>query len=445
MWLIALGLLCDTFDLGIQSGVSAAVLQSHFANFQQVGLFISSTFAGMTIGGAMAGIVGDRYGRCFCYQFNLLIFGLASFAAALAPSMVWLIIFRGIIGIGLGAEIVVGYSLVAEFMPPESRGRMTAWVVLAAIGLTSPLTALASYLVIPSFGWRWLFVIPAIGAMIIWYLRKDMPESPRWLEAVGRYDEADRIIRRMEDEASRIGRLPALPVAAMPAAPVAVPFSVLFTRRVIRRTLLIMIINIGIGAGYYGFAAFIPTFFIKEGMGIARSLSFSLIIALGATAATVIAWWLSDKIGRKWGIVFSSLGVAATGLVYPHMVQPIFILSAGFVIMTFLTFQMAMGVTMYAPELFPTEYRLRGNAIGNMTGRIASMLAPAATVPLFIKFGVSGVTVTLASLCVVVSAIVAVFGVETRQKSLEGIGKAGNGFPDFVKGAKGSSESPMTG
>jgi putative MFS transporter len=113
--------------------------------------------------------------------------------------------------------------------------------------------------------------------------------------------------------------------------------------------------------------------------------------------------------------------------------------------MTFLTFQMAMGVTMYAPELFPTEYRLRGNAIGNMTGRIASMLAPAATVPLFTKFGVSGVTVTLAALCVVVSAIVAAFGVETRQKSLEGIAKVGNGIPGFVKGTKGSSESPVTG
>src|ERR1700733_274261 len=162
MWLVGLGMVCDTFDLGLQSSVAGATLGSHFATFSQTGYFISATFAGMTMGAALAGLIGDRFGRRFCYQFNLLVFGLASFAAALAPTMEWLIMFRAIIGVGLGAEIVVGYSLVSEFMPPASRGRLVSTIALGAIGFCGPFTYVTSYFVVPAFGWRWMFVIPAV-------------------------------------------------------------------------------------------------------------------------------------------------------------------------------------------------------------------------------------------------------------------------------------------
>jgi putative MFS transporter len=423
MWLIGLGMMCDTFDLGLQSGVAGATLASHFGTFSQSGYFISATFAGMTIGAAMAGLIGDRLGRRFCYQFNLLVFGLASFAAALAPTMVWLIAFRAIIGIGLGAEIVVGYSLIAEFMPPAVRGRMVSTVVLGAIGFCGPFTYVASYFIIPAFGWRWMFVIPAVGAMIIWYLRKDLPESPRWLESAHRGDEADKIIRNMEAAAALLGPLPPVPVTiSLPISPGRVPLSVLFTRPVIRRTLLIIAINIAIGAGSYGFGAFIPTFFVKQGMSITKSLGFGMVMAFGSTAATILAWWLADKIGRKWGIVIATLGTAVLGLIYPFMTQPLYLLPIGFLMVMFMAFQMAMGITIYAPELFPTAYRLRGNAVGNVAGRLTSMAAPYATLPLFDHFGVVGVTGTLACLCIAVALIVAIFGVETRQRSLERIG-----------------------
>jgi MFS transporter, putative metabolite:H+ symporter len=419
MWLVGLGMVCDTFDLGLQSSVAGATLGSHFATFNQTGYFISATFAGMTMGAALAGLIGDRFGRRFCYQFNLLVFGLASFAAALAPTMEWLILFRGIIGIGLGAEIVVGYSLIAEFVPPASRGRLVATIVLGAIGFCGPFTYVVSYLIVPEFGWRWMFVIPAVGATIIWFLRKDMPESPRWLESVGRGQEADRVIRIMEAAAAELGPLPPVPMVLSTQALGRIPLSVLFTRPVIRRTLLVIVVNIAIGAGSYGFGAFIPTFFVKQGMSITRSLGFGMVMAFGSSAATILAWWLADKIGRKWGIVASTLGAAALGLIYPWMTQPLYLLTAGFLMVMFMSFQMAMGITIYAPELFPTEYRLRGNAVGNVAGRITSMLAPYATMPLYNNFGVAGVTVTLAGLCFVVSVFVAVFGVETRRRSLE--------------------------
>jgi putative MFS transporter len=421
MWLVGLGMVCDTFDLALQSGVAGAVLADKFSTFAQVGYFISATFAGMTVGATMAGIVGDRFGRRFSYQFNLLIFGLASFAAAMAPSMTWLIVFRGLIGVGLGAEIVVGYSLISEFMPPAKRGRLVSTIVLGAIGFSSPVTFVASILIIPAFGWRWMFVLPAVGAMIIWYMRKDLPESPRWLESMGRGEEAEAVLTAMEASARSIAPLAPAPAGA-PAQTVAVPFSILFTAPVIRRTLLIIAVNIAIGAGSYGFGAFIPTFFVKQGMSITKSLSFGMVMAFGSTAATILAWFIADRIGRKWGLVCSTFATAVLGLMYPMMHEPLYLMATGFLLFMSMAFQMAMGVAIYAAELFPTVYRLRGNAIGNAAGRITSMAAPYAKLPLFDHFGVGGVTAALAGLSVAVSAFVAVFGIETRRRSLEMIG-----------------------
>ena len=105
----------------------------------------------MTIGALITGFVGDRFGRRFTYQINLLIFGLASLAAAFAQDMNQLIVCRFVQGLGLGAEIVVGYSTLTEFVPPKTRGRwlaMMAFLVVAGF----PVTALLGYLIIPSLG-----------------------------------------------------------------------------------------------------------------------------------------------------------------------------------------------------------------------------------------------------------------------------------------------------
>src|SRR5712691_9303119 len=113
-WLVGAGMFFDGYDLYIAGGVLAAAIQSKFSTLPQNLQFLSLTFVGMTLGALITGFVGDRFGRRFTYQVNLLIFGLASLAAAFAPDMTWLIVFRFIQGLGLGAEIVVGYSTLTE-------------------------------------------------------------------------------------------------------------------------------------------------------------------------------------------------------------------------------------------------------------------------------------------------------------------------------------------
>jgi putative MFS transporter len=141
------------------------------------------------VGSFAAGVLGDRYGRRFSYQLNLLVIGITSLAAALAPSMLWLIGFRLVMGLGLGAEIVIGYSTMSEFVPPQVRGRWIGY--LAFITNTAvAASALVGYFAIPTVGWRVMFALAGVGALIVWYARKAKPESPRWLAAKGRFAEA---------------------------------------------------------------------------------------------------------------------------------------------------------------------------------------------------------------------------------------------------------------
>ena len=167
----------------------------------------------MTVGSLLAGFVGDRMGRRFTYQFNLMIFGLASLAAAFAPSIQVLNALRFVMGLGLGAEIVVGYGTMTEFAPPRTRGKWMSFMALIVVsGL--PVTAVLGRLVIPAFGWRPMFVIAGVGALVVWYLRKALPESPRWLEANGRPEEAEKLLQGIEREIP--GPLPE-PAAPAPA------------------------------------------------------------------------------------------------------------------------------------------------------------------------------------------------------------------------------------
>src|ERR1700716_1873432 len=165
-WLVGAGMFFDGYDLYIAGGVLASAVQTKFSTVPQNLQFISLTFVGMTLGALITGFVGDKFGRRFTYQINLLIFGLASLAAAFSQDMNQRIVCRFVQGLGLGAEIVVGYSTLTEFVPsstptdfapPKTRGRWLS--IMAFLTVTaSPAAALLAYLIIPAFGWRPMFI-----------------------------------------------------------------------------------------------------------------------------------------------------------------------------------------------------------------------------------------------------------------------------------------------
>src|SRR6202047_5268374 len=215
-WLVGAGMFFDGHVLYVAGGGLGSDIQPQLSTVPQNLQFLSLTFVGMTLGSLITGFVGDKYGRRFTYQVHLLRCGRASFAAAFAQDMPQLIICRFVQGLGLGAEIVVGYSTLTEFVPPRTRGRwlsMMAFLVVAGF----PVTALLGYLIIPEFGWRPMFIIAGVGSLIVWYLRKNLPESPRWLESQGRTEEAEALMQKIETESA--GGKPLSPVVAPPQIP----------------------------------------------------------------------------------------------------------------------------------------------------------------------------------------------------------------------------------
>ena len=159
--------------------VLAELVKSGWSDNYWNAIFNSVTMAGLFVGSLLAGFTGDALGRRWAYQVNLLIFGVASIGAAFASDMLTLVALRGIIGVGLGAELVVGFATFTEFVPANTRGRWCGTLSFVA-NTAPPITAMVAYLVIPLYGWRAMFMIAGVAAMILWVARHGLAESPRW-------------------------------------------------------------------------------------------------------------------------------------------------------------------------------------------------------------------------------------------------------------------------
>jgi MFS transporter, putative metabolite:H+ symporter len=424
-WLVGAGMFFDGYDLYVAGGVLASVAQSQFSTPAQIPQFISLTFVGMTAGALITGFIGDRFGRRFTYQINLLIFGLASLAAAFAQNMDQLIVCRFVQGLGLGAEIVVGYSTLTEFVPPKTRGRwlsMMAFIVVAGF----PATSLLGYLVIPNFGWRPMFVIAGIGSLIVWYLRKNLPESPRWLESEGRDEEAEALMQAIETEASGGKSLPpvVIPPAVKPVAAIDMIKPPLLQRMIVGSWVLITINTL-----IFGFVIFLPQFFLRQGLTITNSLAYTLVLSAGSLVGCALGAYLSDAIGRRMSIIGASVVTIVSGYIYARFdatADPAIVLSVGFILVVAIYVQTAILYGVYTPELFPTEIRLRANGICNFFGRGATVVSPFIVGTLMASYKLPGVVWLMIGLVVVQIVVVWAWGVEPRNRGLEDVTAKGS-------------------
>jgi putative MFS transporter len=419
MWLIGIGMFFDGFDIYVAATVLGGTLRSGFSTMGQNAEFVSVTFLGMMLGSFLTGFLGDRYGRRFTFQANLAVFGLASIAATFSPSMTVLILLRFVMGVGLGAENVVGYATMTEFVPPQARGKWLGIIsVFVVAGL--PVTALLGTLIIPRFGWRIMFMLGGLGALIVWQLRKALPESPRWLESVGRTQEADAILRAIEDEVSlHHGPLkpPADSSLAIPSRSLRMLLGpVLLPRMIVGATTLIVVNTL-----IYGFVTWLPTFFVQAGRSIAWSLGYSLVMSLGAPIGSVIGASTADSWGRRPTILGASLLTIVIGGIYPFVRDPRELLIAGFLLTIPIFVLVTLLFAIYIPELFPTEVRMRASGICNTFGRGATIVTPFIVVALFKSYQIGGVLALMIGLLMVQIVVVLIFGVEPKKRRLEEI------------------------
>jgi MFS transporter, putative metabolite:H+ symporter len=419
-WLVGAGMFFDGYDLYVAGGVLASTIQTKFSTDAQNFQFISLTFVGMTLGSLITGFVGDKYGRRFTYQINLLVFGLASLAAAFAQDMNQLIFCRFIQGLGLGAEIVVGYSTLTEFVPPKTRGRWLAFMAFLVVA-GFPVTAILGYLIIPTWGWRPMFIIAGLGSLVVWYLRKNLPESPRWLEAQGRTAEAEALMQSIEKEAAAAGTLPAPAVTAPTPQLTAAS---MFRPPILQRLLVGSWVLITINTLIFGFVIFLPRFFLGQGLTITNSLGYTVVLSAASLIGCALGAYTADFIGRRWSIIGASIVTIALGYVYARFnaaSDPAIVLSVGFVLIAAIYVQTAILFGVYTPELFPTEIRLRANGICNTFGRAATAVSPFVVSFLMMHYKLPGVIWLMIGLLVVQIAAVYFWGVEPAKRSLEGL------------------------
>jgi putative MFS transporter len=263
-----------------------------------------------------------------------------------------------------------------------------------------------------------MFVIGGVGALIVWYLRKSMPESPRWLESVGRTEEAEKVLLEIEREfANQDPPLPA-PAAAPPSTS-GRNFASLFGPQLFSRLFVGATVLIVANTLIYGFVTWLPSFFVQEGRSMASSFKYSFLMSIGAPVGAAIGALTADSIGRKPAIIGASVLTILFGGIYPFIRDPRLFPLAGFLLVVCIYILVALLFAIYVPELFPTDVRMRALGLCNTLGRAATIFTPFLVVFLFRSHGVGGVVALMIALLVIQILAVHFFGLEPKLRRLE--------------------------
>ncbi|MHB8918294.1 MAG: MFS transporter [Desulfocucumaceae bacterium] len=424
-WMIlmatGIGWLFDSMDVGLVAFVMPAIQKEWQLLPTQLGMIGSIGMAGMAIGAATSGMFADKYGRRTVILFTLVLFGLATGFCGLATGLSMLLVARFFVGAGLGGELPIASTLVSEFAPSNVRGRMVvllesfwAWGWIAA--------ALVAYLLVPTYGWRFAFFIGAIPALYAAFLRRAIPESPRFLERQGRYEEADAIVTRIENEA---GLTTEKKEKTSFAGNYRLTLAELWSSQYWRRTLALWVLWLGINFGYYGFVTWIPTLLVTaKGFLIIRSLGFVLIMSFAQLPGYFSAAWLIEKIGRKPVLIIYLTGTAVAAYFFGQSQSVNQIMVWG-CLLYFFSLGAWGGVYAYTPENYPTRSRGTGSGWAAAVGRLGAIAAPYAVGAIYQAYGKSvgytSVFIMLTAVFAVTALVVLIFGVETLGKSLDEI------------------------
>jgi putative MFS transporter len=375
-------------------------------------LLAAVTFLGMLVGAWLWGPLSDRIGRRLGFMVTVTIFAVFGLLSALAPNPTWLLIFRALTGFGLGGALPLDFSLYAEYLPSRHRGRHLVllesfWALgtVAAAGL--------AWLLVPTVGWRPLLATSALAALLVLWIRVRIPESPRYLAATGRTDEATRVIAQVAEFNGR--RLNAVISAPEPSRP-ARPLRTLFAPSLRRSTIMLWIAWFCISLGYYGLFVWLPTVFIRQGFDVLATYAFTFVLALAQVPGYFSAAWLVEAWGRRATIVsYLTISGAATFLFAVAPSTPL--LLTGGAVMSAFSLGAWGGLYAYTPELYPTV--VRGTGFGYASGltRVAGTLAPLVggallATSLVLPLGI------FAGAFLVAAAAVGLLGIETRDRPL---------------------------
>ncbi|MDY4727115.1 MAG: MFS transporter [Megasphaera elsdenii] len=414
-----LGWLFDSMDTGLIAFILPVLAKEWGLAPGQMGLIGSIGLIGMALGAVISGTVADRIGRKKVFTITVLLYSIASAFCALSWNYQSLLVFRFLVGFGLGGELPVAATLVSEYAPSRVRGRFI--VLLESFwGLGWIAAACIAYFFIPVYGWRMAFLIGALPALYVCLIRLHMPESVRYLLTRGRVDEARQIVLSLEKQlhvpsALFTGKTEPVPVVAKAS------FRELWKKPFMSRTIMLWLVWFGINFSYYGIFMWLPSLVFQQGFTVVKTFEYVLIMTLAQLPGYYCAAWLVDKIGRKYTLSAFLLFSGVASYFFGHASTAATLMMWGSV-MSFFNLG-AWGVLYtYTPEQYPTAIRALGSGWAAGFGRFGGMAAPMMVGALLARsFGFASVFYMFALVFAAVAVIVLSLGVESKQKDLESL------------------------
>jgi putative MFS transporter len=388
--------------------------------------FVAALFTGMFVGTLVFSWVSDRFGRRSILAFSLLWYSVGVLIMAFQHTPEAIDLWRLIASIGLGVELVNIDAYLSELVPKEQRG--PAFAYNQCIMYTSvPVVAFLAWQLVPRTvlgldGWRVVVIIGSIGAVLIWWIRRNLPESPRWLAQHGRIAEAESIVADMERQiCAETGRELAPPQTVTGEAdskPGA--WTEMWNATYRGRTIMLVIFNLFQTIGFYGFSSWVPALLISQGIGVTKSLAYTFIIAVAAPVGPLIGIFVADRFERKWQIAWAAIGIAAFGLLFAQQTTAIGVIVCGLLI-TLCANWLSFSFHAYQAELYPT--RIRAQAVGFVYSwsRFSAIFSGFIIAFFLGRYGTTGVFGFIAGAMVVVFIVIGGFGPRVTKRRLEAI------------------------
>jgi len=356
------GWMLDSFDVTLYAMVLAYLMRDLGISQKTGGMLASLTLIASAFGGVVFGFVADRIGRSRSLSTSIVIYSVATAACGFAHTVVVLAMFRIILGLGMGGEWTAGAALVAETWPAEHRGKALG-LMQSTWAIGGMLAALVSWVVLPRWGWRGVFFVGVLPALVALWIQRRVSEPEIWKE------------RENTTNAAR-----------------SVPLRTLWRKDIRWNGLLATAMNTFGMLGYWGLFTWIPAYFSLpvsqggRGLSIATTYSWLLIIGVGQWLGYVLFGFAADVFGRR-GTYFGYLVVAAILTpIYGIVHGAIWLLILGPVVAFFGT-GFFSGFSAITSELFPTEIRATAMGLSYNVGRGISAVAPFAVGALAIRVG----------------------------------------------------------
>ncbi|MGR6341007.1 MFS transporter [Priestia megaterium] len=383
-----LGWLFDAMDVGILSFIIATLHAEWGLSPTEMSWIGSVNSIGMAVGALVFGLLADRIGRKTVFIVTLVLFSVASGLSALTTTLAAFLVFRFLIGMGLGGELPVASTLVSETVAPEKRGKV---VVLLesfwAFGWL--LAALISYFVIPAYGWQLALILTATPAFYAIYLRIKLPDSPQFVEATK--EKKPSIADNVRSVWSKPYR---------------------------QSTIMLWVLWFCVVFSYYGMFLWLPSVMVIKGFSLIKSFEYVLIMTLAQLPGYYTAAWFIERMGRKFVLVTYLLGTAASAYIFGNAESLWLLLTAG-MLLSFFNLGAWGALYAYTPEQYPTSIRGTGAGMAASFGRIGGILGPLLVG--YMSTQGASLTITFSIFCAAILigvGSVVFLGKETKQKQL---------------------------